>query len=162
MTEDQFWSVIDQARKGGEASASPEELKQVLSPLSDAEVSDFGLLFYEKLCDLNSWRLWAAGYAIAGGMSDDSFHYFRSWILGKGKAVFETALRDPDDLGPFIDDPEVENELLEYVAVELSQERGHPDPRDRANRSPDFNPSGEPFEEDSVSTVVPKLAEQFG
>jgi hypothetical protein len=32
---------------------------------------------------------------IAGGMSDDSFHYFRSWIVGKN--AFEVAMTDPDD-----------------------------------------------------------------
>jgi len=80
-------------------------------------------VFYEKLCDLNQWRLWAAGYVIAGGMSDDSFHYFRSWILGKGRDVFEVAMKDPDELGPFVDNNDVDNELLEYAALNVLNER---------------------------------------
>jgi hypothetical protein len=78
---------------------------------------------------LNNWRLWAAGYVIAGGMSDDGFHYFRSWIVGKGKKVFDIAMKDPDELGPFIDDTEVDNELLEYVAVEIAKARKIGSPR---------------------------------
>jgi hypothetical protein len=85
FTDERFWSIIDEARNGASASASPKALADVLQRLSVAEVSGFGHMFYEKLCALNFWRLWAAGYIIAGGMGDDSFHYFRSWIIGKGK-----------------------------------------------------------------------------
>jgi hypothetical protein len=99
ITENQFWGLIDQARAGDSRSASPERLRKLLSQLSDDEVLDFGHIFYEKLCDLNQWRLWAAGCVIAGGMSDDSFHYFRSWIVGKGREAFEVAMKDPNELG---------------------------------------------------------------
>jgi hypothetical protein len=118
ITEERFWRLIDQARAGTSASASPQQLQKLLTLLSDDEVLGFGHMFYEKLCDLNQWRLWAAGYVIAGGMSDDSFHYFRSWILGKGRGVFEVAMKDPDELGPFVDG-DIDNELLEYAAVNV-------------------------------------------
>jgi len=110
ITDERFWSVIDQARAGGSASASPERLSEILNRLSDDEILHFGHMFYEKICDLNKWRLWAAGYVIAGGMSDDSFHYFRSWIVGKGKNAFEVAMTDPDDLGPLVDNNEVDRQ----------------------------------------------------
>lgn len=109
------------------------------------------------------WRLWAAGYVIAGGMSDDSFHYFRSWIIGKGRNAFEVAMNDPGKLGPFVDSKEVDNELLEYVAVKLLDQRGvEEDPRDRSQRSADAEPTGESFDEDTVGAVFPKLAALFG
>jgi hypothetical protein len=162
-TDEQFWGLIDQARAGGSASASPERLQKLLSLLSDDEVLSFGHMFYEKLCDLNQWRLWAAGYVIAGGMSDDSFHYFRSWILGKGRKVFEVAMKDPDELGPFVDNNDVDNELLEYAAVNVLEERAiEEDPRDRSDRRADDQPAGEPFEENTVAATCPKLAALFG
>jgi hypothetical protein len=161
--EEQFWSLIDQARAGNFASASPEQLHKLLSRLSDDEILSFGHTFYGKLCDLNQWRLWAAGYVIAGGMSDDSFHYFRSWILGKGRDAFEVAMKDPDELGPFVDNSEVDNELLEYVAVNVLEQRGvKEDPRDRSDRRADDPPTGEPFEEGTVAAAFPKLAALFG
>ena len=120
-------------------------------------------MFYEKLCDLNQWRLWAAGYVIACGMSDDSFHYFRSWILGKGRDVFEVAMKDPDELGPYVDDNDVDNELLEYAAVKVLEGRAiEEDPRDRSERRADGQPAGEPFEESTVAATCPKLAALFG
>lgn len=124
MPDERFWTLIDQARAGTSASASPERLTALLNQLGEDEVSDFGHTFYENLCDLNHWRLWGAGYVVAGGMSDDSFHYFRSWIVGKGKQVFDVARTDPDQLGPYIDTREVDNELLEYVAMKILKRRG--------------------------------------
>lgn len=163
FNEEQFWGLIDQARAGKLASASPEQLHKLLSRLSEDEVLGFGHTFYEKLCDLNQWRLWAAGYVIAGGMSDDSFHYFRSWIIGKGRDAFEVAMKNPDELGPFVDNNEVDNELLEYVAVKVLEQRGvTEDPRDRSDRRADDQPTGEPFEEDTVAAAFPKLAALFG
>src|ERR1700690_13017 len=84
MNNEQFWGLLDQARGDSPESADPDRMRTIVEHLSDDEVMAFGLMFYEKLCDLNNWWLWGAGYVIAGGMSDDSFHYFRSWIIGKG------------------------------------------------------------------------------
>ena len=163
MNDEQFWGLVDQARAGSSESADPEQLRKILDKLGDDDVMAFGQMFYEKLCDLNDWRLWGAGYLIAGGMSDDSFHYFRSWIIGKGKRVFEIAVNNPDELGPFVDNPEVENELLEYVAVEVAKKRRMDAPRrDRSDRFPDDLPTGEPFQEDAVAAAFPKLAALFG
>lgn len=163
IADERFWQLIDKARADNPATAQPKQLKKALSQLTDEEISAFGHMFTEKLCDLNQWRLWAAGYIIAGGMGDDSFHYFRSWIIGKGKNVFEVALRDPDELGPYVDDKEVDNESLEYVAIDILRERGvESDPRDLCERGADDAPVGEPFEEDSVSQLCPKLAARFG
>jgi hypothetical protein len=161
ITDERFWGIIDEARRGGVTSADPKVLSQVLSFLSDGEVSAFGHMFYKKLCELNSWRLWAAGYVIAGGMSDDSFHYFRSWIIGKGKNVFDIAMKDPDEIGPWIDNRGVDNELLEYVATEIMEKRGGEDPRDLSDSHPDEMPRGQAFEEDTVRKVCPKLASLF-
>ncbi len=118
-------------------------------------------MFYEKLCALNFWRLWAAGYVITGGMGDDSFHYFRSWIIGKGKELFEVALKDPDEMGLWIDDRDVDNELLEYVAVEIMEQRQGSDPRELSDCNPDAAPVGEPFDEATVKDICPKLASLF-
>ena len=160
MMDDRFWDLIDQARAGSQASPSPQRLTRVLEGLSSSEIEDFNHAFNEKLCDLNRWRLWGAGYVISGGMGDDSFHYFRSWIIGKGKVVFEVALSNPDELGLFVDTRDVDNESLEYVPLNLLKKRGNikEDPREQFYRSPDGEPEGEPFDEDTVVASFPKLS----
>lgn len=44
FNEEQFWSLIDQARTGNFASASPEQLHKLLSRLSDDEIFLFLVL----------------------------------------------------------------------------------------------------------------------
>ncbi len=163
MTDEQFWSLIEQARGGLPESADSHRLTAVLRPFGNDEISAFGLMFYEKICDLNDWRLWGAGYVIAGRMSDDSFHYFRSWIIGKGRRVFDLARTNPDALGPDIDDQDVDNEALEYACLDLLEERGvTQDPRDKASRAADGQPSGAAFDEGKVHASFPKLHALFG
>jgi hypothetical protein len=157
-----FWSLINQARvTGGPTgpSASPDALKKVLSELPPEAVQEFAREFSRKLIELNRWDLWAAGYAICGGMGDDSFHYFRSWIIGKGPECFEAAVKDPSGLLPYLDNSEYDNELLEYVALEVLESLGiTEDPRDGEEGNPDDEPSGEPFDEDEVTDRFPHLA----
>ncbi len=167
-----FWNTIDQARgvKPGEPapkkpSADPDKLGAILKKLPIAEVKDFARHFNDQLLALNKWSIWGAGYVIDGGMSDDSFHYFRSWLIGKGKSAVELALSDPDSLGPYVTEDDldegVDNELLEYVAIEIIEEAGEDDPRDMDAGHPDSDPEGEPFDEDTVAESYPKLAKKF-
>jgi hypothetical protein len=97
-------------------------------------------------------------------MGDDAFHYFRSWIVGKGRACFDTAINAPDELGPFVDNPEVENESLEYVPREVLESRSKQfdsSVYDDGLPSADEAPLGEQFDEDSAGERYPKLAAQF-
>ena len=166
MTTEQFWQTIDRARTGTTSmtpSASPEKLADILKAMPVEDLKSFLVHFYSRLVELNNWNLWGAGYVIAGGMSDDSFHYFRSWIVGKGQSAYDQALADPDQLGPWIDDDEVDNELLEYVALEILEARGvEEDPRDDIEASADDEPKGEAFDEDEVERSYPRLAAKFG
>jgi hypothetical protein len=153
----EFWSILKAT--GGD----PNLLKNVLQSKSTEEVAAFVSAFYQGLIDLNQWNLWGAGYVMAGGMSDDGFHYFRSWILGKGQEAYEIALNSPDNLGQFATpNDDFENELLEYVAVEILESRGAPDPREDFEVTPDDEPSGEAWEEEDLRKLFPKLTAQFG
>lgn len=77
ISEGKFWSIIEEARKRSSGSADPKALAKVLTPLSDREASAFGHMSYEKLCKLNFWKLWAAGYIIAGRNEWRSVSLFR-------------------------------------------------------------------------------------
>jgi hypothetical protein len=55
----------------------------------------------------------------------------------KAKNLFDVALKDPDEMGPWIEDRDVDNELLGYVAVEIMQQRQGSDPRELSDCNPD-------------------------
>lgn len=119
------------------------------------EILAFHRIYRELLNELNQWSVWGAGYVINGGMSDDSFRYFRSWLIGKGQAVVDVALNAPDDLGPAIDTSEIEVEALEYVALDLLGST------EISEENFDGSPQGIPFDEDTVDQAYPKLAKRF-
>lgn len=154
MTEEGFWALIQ--RTGGDAERVTAELKK-LGPERTREFSD---IYWAKHRALHRWDVWGAGYVIMGGMGDDSFHYFKAWLIGKGKKVYETPL---DDLGPFVDDPEeVDNELLNYAAVEAYEALTG---EELDYESGEFeDPSGDRWDEESgdLDRLFPKLTAQFG
>jgi hypothetical protein len=161
VDDTRFWELIDEARDDTAPtapSAAPEDLSDVLDELSDTELLGFHRAFLEQLIRLNDWKVWGAGYVAEQGMSDDAFHYFRSWLIGKGKDAVSTALTAPDDLADFLgdDDEELDNELLEYVALDLLESRDlEPDDDDL---DPDDAPEGEDWDEDEVDAKYPRLA----
>jgi hypothetical protein len=84
-------------------------------------------------------------------------------LSAKVKTFFEIATKDPDELGPFIDDTEVTNELLEHVAANILEERDvEENSPDLSGQKPDGEPTGNPFNEDTVMSAFPKLAILFG
>jgi hypothetical protein len=157
LGSDHFWQIIAHAR-GGNApelpSADPHALIERLSPLDDTTLIAFDQAYTLNLQAINTWKLWGAGYVIAGGMSDDGFAYFRDWIIGKGETVFLIAQEDPDALAPYIDDPEVENEGLGYAAASILEKRGVMLPE----FEPDMRTMGIPFDEETVEEAYPRLA----
>lgn len=164
VTETEFYAIIDAARPGTSPetpSADPDALYDVLSDRPDREVEAFAAEFRRQMVRLNRWSVWDAGYAASGGLSDDAFHYFRTWLIGKGAAAVELALTHPDELVPHLDTDELENEALEYVADDLLEERGVELDETRGTDVTDAEPAGEQFDEDTSAERHPRLAAWF-
>lgn len=115
-----------------------------------------------------AWDLWDVAYLMKGGASDDSFLYFRGWLIGRGREVFEAALADPTTLADRFtpDDPSCfEDESLLYAPVKAlrrltGDDRAyHADPR-TAPREP-AEPRGERWDESEISNRFPEVAACF-
>ncbi|MET7796540.1 DUF4240 domain-containing protein [Streptomyces decoyicus] len=106
MDETEFWELIDGSREAAEGD--PEEqadaLVERLLGLDPDAVVDFARHFEARYNRAYSWELWAAASVMLGGASDDAFDYFRCWLIGQGREVFEGALHDPDQLAELLDD----------------------------------------------------------
>lgn len=161
MTETDFFALIDAARpstRPDSPSADADVLREILADLPDDQVAAFETEFRRQLVRLNRWSVWDAGYAASGGMSDDAFHYFRSWLIGKGAEVVELALTDPDGLVPYLDTDELEDELLAYVAGEVLEDRGIDVDAEQGVALTHAEPAGDPFDEETSESRHPKLA----
>lgn len=89
-------------------------------------VLDFARHFEARYNRAYTWELWGAAWVLLDGASDDAFDYFRCWLIGQGREVFEGALHEPDDLadllGPFDDEIDGDGEELGYAADEAYEQ----------------------------------------
>jgi hypothetical protein len=171
MSDERFWGLIE-ATKAYENDPGRQiaALRSSLAQLSVEDIEGFEATFNAQLKRSYSWDLWGAAYVIHGGASDDSFEYFRCWLISKGRAVFEKVLIDPDSLAdllaPKVEGP-LELEEFAYVARNVwSEKAGRPgrDMPNAANMMYHHAPSGTEFEENPtyLARRYPKLWQRFG
>lgn len=95
-----------------------------------------------------------------GGMSDDSFEYFRTWIVMQGPKVFESVAKDPDSLAKF---ESVANfEGPQYAAGDVYKELTG-DYQPIVSKSPEGS-LGEEWDfddDDEMRTRYPRLTEKY-
>jgi len=75
-------------------------------------------------------ELWDVAFILASGWgcSDDGFEYFRAWLIGQGKDVYEKALSDPESLVDVVEfGQETQWEVLLSVAIEAYELSTHKD-----------------------------------
>jgi hypothetical protein len=91
-----FWGIIDEARaaKGRRAAT----LTQILARYTREEIAEFNAWFRAYYRAIDRQDLWAAVYAIRGGCGDDSFDYFRGWLISRGEGAIIEAINDPESL----------------------------------------------------------------
>ncbi|ULR53554.1 DUF4240 domain-containing protein [Streptomyces deccanensis] len=99
MDDETFWDVIEGCRR---ATRDPDErsewLRGRLAGRPEAEILRFQTILDRVLAPSLTWDLWGAADRIMGWCSDDSFFYFRLWLVGLGRDGFDRAVRDPDSL----------------------------------------------------------------
>ncbi|MEV0981575.1 DUF4240 domain-containing protein [Streptomyces sp. NPDC049915] len=128
MDETEFWELIDATREAAEGD--PEEQADLLVDRllrQDPEaVLDFARHFEVRYNRAYRWDLWGAAWVLLDGASDDAFDFFRCWLIGQGREVFEGALHDPDALADLLDafDEEIDGdgEELGYAADEAYEQ----------------------------------------
>jgi len=135
MTHDQFWQIIDDTCQSDPRSSEEwdERLTDALAQLPAEEIIAWDHIFDQLAAQAYRTDLWAAAYLINGGASDDGFYYFRCWLIGMGKQIYNDAIANPDSLANvatpqwFADGIDAEAEI--YVAAHRAwmQVTGKPD-----------------------------------
>ncbi|MFI0357705.1 DUF4240 domain-containing protein [Actinomadura sp. 9N407] len=106
MDTDAFWALIDEARAAAPADspdwdafeAVAERATALLAVRPREDILAFQQIFWNLMGASFREPLWGAAYTINGGCSDDGFDYFRGWLIGQGRATYESAVADPDSL----------------------------------------------------------------
>ncbi|MGW5862626.1 DUF4240 domain-containing protein [Streptomyces sp. NPDC055239] len=171
MDETEFWEIVDRTRVAAEGD--PEDhadlLTEKLLELEPEMVLDFARHFEARYNRAYRWDLWGAAWIILGGASDDAFDYFRCWLIGQGREVFEGALHDPDSLADLLDDFDEEidgdGEELGYAADEAYEQLTGVVSPDLGIAPAPAEPEGTPLafeDEAAMARLYPKLRERFG
>lgn len=117
MDKNDFWAVVEKCRNAHQTDhqAFLDELMAALQSQTPEEVVQFKLILdaYAHLADKPG--LWSAAIAMNDMYcSDDSFFYFRGWLISQGKKAYLAALEDPDSLAD-VDCPPCELESVYYI-----------------------------------------------
>jgi hypothetical protein len=110
-----FWDIVAHACKPGADDRWHDNLVRQLVRLPEEDIRDFDRRFQALLGEAYTVDLWGAAYVINGGCSDDGFYYFRCWLIGMGKKVYEAAVASPDSLADVVE-PGEEYEVETYGA----------------------------------------------
>jgi Protein of unknown function (DUF4240) len=161
MTLDRFWEVIASTvsvNADGSIDASP--LVDFLSTLPPPEIVAFARRCSQLYAESRTWQLWGAASLIHDGAPDDTFDYFRSWLIGRGREVYESAMRDPDTLAD-VASPEAIDDTV-YAAGEIAYEAAtQSEIPDYSTVWPDLD-KGIDFEDsDVMAEQYPRLSEKF-
>ena len=163
-TDARWWKLIERAGLGG-GDEQVEKLVAALQATSIEEIVAFDRFLSERIRDAYRSDLWAVAYLMNGGCSDDGFDYFIGWLIGKGQKHYEAALASPPAAARGVDpdDEPFENETIWYVASKAYLAKtGKEDYEQTLAPSIPRTLIGEPFDEETVGDLYPKLAEKFG
>ncbi|WP_269050218.1 DUF4240 domain-containing protein [Sporosarcina sp. G11-34] len=108
LEKKEFWKLIEKSREFDQAEWLTEELAQK----GLEEVLDFEFLFEELMNASYQSRLWGAAFVLMGGCSDDTFDYFRGWLIGQGEKVYNKVMKNHEFLAEYINEDNLDDEGL--------------------------------------------------
>lgn len=174
MNEETFWKIIRKAchkysKKCGTVPRDIDEwderLTEALEKLDAEDIIEWNHIFDRFAAQAYTRDLWGAAYLINGGASDDGFYYFRCWLIGMGKEVYEKAIENPDSLASVVgDDEEAEAEIYAAAHQAWMNVTGNSDEAPYPARNEGAELQGDRWNFDDNEEVrrrLPKLAKLF-
>jgi hypothetical protein len=99
LDENLYWQIVQESlNNSGTQDGQQEYLVRRIQKLNPKDIVGFRLRTDKLLYDTYNSEMWCAAYIMNGGCSDDSFEYFRNWVVSKGKDVYYMAKQNPDTL----------------------------------------------------------------
>jgi hypothetical protein len=172
MDEARFWKVISKACRSNprEAEGWDERLQAALEKLEPDDIIEWNHIFDRLAAQAYTVDLWGAAYLINGGASDDGFYYFRCWLIGMGREVYEAAVTDPDTLANVVSpswgaegiDAEAEIYAAAHQAWMAVTGRPDTDPYPARNERAELRGEDWNFDDDAeVRRRLPRLAAMY-
>ena|SRR5262245_4200691 len=166
MSIDEFWKIIE--------GADDDIMVDMLCKLSRQDIVEFERHLRERIIECDNYNVIAALKIINGGVTDDTYLYFRCWLIAKGRRAFENALQNADSISDVLEDKEMPDcEGLLYLAtrafeIKTGRAEDASFPRDTCisqGLDYDFNApptKGTDFSDKDLPELCPRLWERFG
>ena len=130
LDEENYWAIVEKSIKETTDQEDQEIfLVAEIEKLSPKEMLGFRLRTDKLLFDSYTSNLWCANYIISNGAADDSFDYFRCWLISRGKDAYYKAKENPDYLVNLVgNEPQVYDfEGFWYVGMNAFKNATHKD-----------------------------------
>ncbi|MEL6106724.1 MAG: DUF4240 domain-containing protein [Planctomycetota bacterium] len=161
MTDQHFWTIIDECvTVNDDGGIDATALCDHLVKLEADEILAFAEISSRHFAESRTRDLWGAACIIHDGAPDDTFDYFRSWLIGRGSKIFANAITDPDSLVDVatveaLDDSVYGAGQFAYEAATGNEFPGFQTPW------PDLDGPID-FDGDELLSRYPRLAKKFG
>ena len=175
MDKAEFWQLINasKAAGAGQQPAQADFLSEQLATLEPEQIIEFECRLREALREADDYQVLGALKILDGYVTDDSYLYFRCWLVGQGETVFRNALHSADSLAQVAEETYLEFENLLYVATEAFGRRTGRAKEDEsfpraiaAARGLDYDlgseTTGEDWREEQLPKLLPRLWKKFG
>ncbi|WP_337965732.1 DUF4240 domain-containing protein [uncultured Flavobacterium sp.] len=120
MDKAEFWKIIEYsiARSNDDKLEQEKIIIGKLSTYTPEQIIEFEIILRQLIIQADDFKIEAAQKIIVDYVSDDSYLYFRCWLIGKGQKIYTETLKNPDFLSENISqDEESFFEGLMYVAT---------------------------------------------
>jgi hypothetical protein len=176
IDEQEFWKIIDYAFRNsfGNMKKEAQIITKKLSAYKPNEITNFEIILCEKLIKANDFKIIAIDKIIDGSVSDDTYLYFRCWLIGLGQETYEQTLKNPDYLADVIEKGVIPDfEDLLYVSTDAftnktgKEKEDETFPRNVADENRlnyDFGgppTTGKDWKESELPKLYPKLWNKF-
>lgn len=99
LDKNNFWDLVKYTK---ELSSNKEDqiklLIRIFENKSIEQIAAFESIQNYYMNISYSSNLWAVAFYLNGGCSDDSFEYYRGWLISEGKQKFEILTRTPNEI----------------------------------------------------------------
>ncbi|MHC0441878.1 DUF4240 domain-containing protein [Flavobacterium sp. 3-210] len=120
MDKAEFWKIIEYsiAKSNNDKLEQEKIIIEKLSTYTPEQIIEFEMIFRQLIIQADDFKIVAAQKIIVDYVSDDSYLYFRCWLIGKGQKIYAGTVKNPDFLSENINqDEESFFEGLMYVAT---------------------------------------------
>lgn len=176
MDKTEFWKIIEYSigKSNNDKSEQEKVIIEKLATYNLEQIIEFEVIFRKLIIEADDFKIMGAQKIIEGYVSDDSYLYFRCWLIGKGEKIYTETLKNPEFLSENINEDEESNfEELMYVATTAfkiktgKKEEDETFPRDIAiGKGLDYDFGAPPtkgvvWKEEELPKTYPKLWEKY-